>query len=151
MAIEIERKFLFDPEILEGLEGLDIQQGYLQTDKKKTVRVRTKGDKAFLTIKSKSEGISRLEFEYEIPYSDGIELLALCDSKLSKTRYLLEIGEHTWELDEFHEENQGLFLAEIELKDVDETFNRPDWVLEEVSYDKRYFNSSLSQNPYREW
>ncbi len=151
MAIEIERKFLFDPEILSGLEGLHIQQGYLQTDKNKTVRVRTKGDKAFLTVKGKNNGIARQEFEYEIPFQDGVELLKMCDNKISKTRFILELGQHTWELDEFHEMNEGLFIAEIELSDVNETFNRPEWVLEEVSHDKKYFNSYLSQNPFRKW
>ena len=151
MAIEIERKFIFDPEILEGLEGVEIKQGYLQTDKSKTVRVRIVGEKALLTIKGKTHGFSRQEFEYEIPYKDGIKLIDLCDSVISKTRFNLELGKHTWELDHFHGENKGLYLAEIELAHEDEKFTSPYWILEEVSDDSRYFNSYLSQNPFSKW
>ena len=151
MAIEIERKFIFKPEILKGLKGLNIKQGYLQTDQNKTVRARVIGKRAYLTIKGKSVGISRKEFEYEIPYEDGLQILDLCTHSLSKTRYILELGTHKWELDQFHNENEGLYLAEIELKHVEEVFKTPQWIIKEVSDDHRFFNSYLSQKPFTKW
>ena len=123
----------------------------MQTDKNKTVRVRVIEKRAYLTIKGKSIGISRKEFEYEIPYEDGLQILELCTYSVSKTRFILESGKHKWELDQFHKENEGLYLAEIELKDENEVFKTPYWIIEEVSDDLRYFNSYLSQKPFTQW
>lgn len=126
-------------------------QGYLNTDKARTVRVRLAGDRAFLTIKGKSEGISRAEYEYEIPHADASELLNLCDSVIDKCRYTLEVLGLVWEVDEFFGANEGLVVAEVELKSETHSITLPDWVGEEVSGDWRYFNSSLIQNPYCTW
>lgn len=156
MAVEIERKFLIknedwknDPNLTAGLV---IKQGYLNLEPKKTVRVRTKGEKAFLTIKGKSDGISRLEFEYEIPVTDALALLQLSDYPLiEKTRFNLPIGSLIWEIDVFEGDNQGLEIAEVELNSVDQHIDLPSWVGREVSAEARYFNGQLVQNPYKNW
>jgi CYTH domain-containing protein len=144
---EIERKFTVKPNVLEVLSFLEpkkIQQGYLMDKAGKTVRVRTKGEKGFLTIKGKTTGITRTEFEYEIPYADAIELLTnFCEKTLSKERYKLTYKENTWEIDVFHDSLEGLIVAEIELENEADEFEKPNWVLEEVSYDPRYYNSQL--------
>jgi adenylate cyclase len=152
MATEIERKFLLASDGWRGQIGQSIRiaQGYLATDP--TVRVRIKGETGFLTIKGKSlDGISRSEFEYPIPVADALELLKLCPKVLDKTRHLVNFGGFTWEIDEFHGENAGLIVAELELPAVDTPYSRPDWLGEEVTGDVRYYNSMLSQNPYCRW
>ncbi|WP_410499802.1 CYTH domain-containing protein [Chitinibacter sp. S2-10] len=153
MAIEIERKFLL---LNEGWraqvrQSTRIAQGYLNADPERTVRVRIKGDTGFLTIKSKNEGISRLEFEYPIPIADALEMLKLCPNVLDKTRHLVEIDGHTFEIDEFHGLNDGLIVAEIELESETASYPQPDWLGAEVSGDARYYNSALSKKPYSSW
>lgn len=152
MAIEIERKFLLanDNWRSQIYQSTRIAQGYLATDP--TVRVRVKGDTGFLTIKGKSsDGISRAEFEYPIPFDDALELLKLCPNVLDKTRHLIGYGDLTWEIDEFHGENAGLIVAELELPAIDTPFDKPAWLGTEVSGEARYYNSMLSQMPYSRW
>lgn len=152
MAIEIERKFLLANNHWQQQisHSTRIAQGYLATDP--TVRVRVKGDAGFLTIKGKSlDGISRTEFEYPIPAADALELLQLCPNVLDKTRHLVEFAGFAWEIDEFHGENTGLIVAEIELPAVDTVFEKPEWIGAEVTGDVRYYNSMLSQTPYSAW
>ena len=152
MAKEIERKYLVDRSKIKLENGVRIAQGYLSTDPEKTIRVRTKGDKAFLTIKGKTSGIQRAEYEYEIPTPDANELLLLCGNKLiDKTRYLIFYDGKNWEVDDFHGRNAGLLLAEIELEDESERFGLPAWVEKEVSHDRRFFNSYLSEHPFVSW
>lgn len=153
MAIEIERKFLvLNPDFLKGRQGTEYKQGYLNREGA-TVRVRIAGENAFLTIKGKSDGISRLEYEYAIPRTEANEMLAnLCAlPPIEKTRYLIDFAGKCWEVDVFHGANKGLIVAEIELNDVDEHFEKPDWLGEEVSHDPRYFNSQLASNPFCTW
>lgn len=144
---EIERKFLVNDEILQILPNLTpkkIQQGYIAENDKGVVRVRTKGDKGFLTIKASNTGISRDEFEYEIPFNEAEEMLNLfCSASISKERYTINYGQHVWEVDVFHGKLEGLIVAEIELQSEDEAFEVPKWIAKEVSDDERYFNSNL--------
>lgn len=153
MAQEIERKFLLCSDAWrEGHVGLAIAQGYLSTDPDRTVRIRIAGQQAFITVKSRPIGISRAEFEYEIPLSDARAMLSLClPSTIEKTRYRVPYGAHLWEIDEFHGANQGLIVAEVELQNSDEKIERPPWIGMEVSEDRRYSNSQLAQMPYRDW
>ena len=153
MPTEIERKFLVrDTSFLKGLTGSYIAQGYLSTDPERTVRVRIKDHQGFLTIKGKTDGISRIEFEYQIPLDEAKNLLDLClPTIIEKERFLIPIGSHTYEVDLFKGDNQGLIIAEIELKNKDETFEKPDWLGKEVSHETQYFNSALSQKPYKKW
>lgn len=153
MAVEIERKFLVSSDAWrDGPPGVRICQGYLSRDKERTVRVRLAGDKAFLTIKGESAGISRKEFEYPIPSEDAEALLDLCLPQLvDKIRHERQHGGHVWEVDEFLGANAGLIVAEIELSDADETFERPDWLGREVSDDPRYYNANLAERPWSEW
>lgn len=154
MSIEIERKFLIDPAILLKLtNGYIIKQGYIPTRDHTTVRIRIQDKEAFLTIKGKSEGVTRLEFEYSIPLEDAESMLSdLCASSLiDKTRYLINHEGHVWEVDVFESANKGLIVAEIELKSEEEDFVLPEWVSEEVTHDVRYFNSQLIKNPYLNW
>ncbi len=153
MGQEIERKFLVEGEGWRIGEGVAYRQGYLNRAIERTVRVRRVGDKGYLTIKGATHGISRLEYEYEIPAEEAEELLdALCEKPLiEKTRYRIAWGELTWEVDEFAGENEGLVLAEIELPSEAYAFKRPAWLGEEVSGDPRYFNSNLVKNPFRTW
>jgi len=154
MGIEIERKFLIDRDKIGTLEnGHQIKQGYIQTIDHTTVRVRIRDKDAFLTIKGKSKGATRLEFEYPIPLNDANEMLKkLCStSVIDKTRYLVKHEEHVWEVDIFKGSNQGLIVAEIELESEDETFTLPNWITKEVTDDKRYFNSNLIEHPYLNW
>lgn len=154
MGVEIEHKFLIDETKLPTLKnGYAIKQGYIQTLDHTTVRIRIRGKEAFLTIKGKSQGVSRLEFEYPIPLSDAQEMLTkLChSSRVEKTRYLVEHEGHTWEVDIFEGANKGLIIAELELKSEDEAFSLPEWVSEEVTHDERYFNVNLVEHPYKEW
>ena len=154
MALEIERKYLIDLEKISPLEnGIRIKQGYLSTDKNAVVRVRVKNDKAYLTIKGSNSGIARLEFEYEIPLDEANEMLEkLCQKPvIDKTRYLITHENHTWEVDVFYGDNEGLVVAEVELSSEDEHINLPSWVKEEVSHDDRYFNSNLMKLPFKDW
>jgi CYTH domain-containing protein len=154
MAREVERKFLVTGDGWKtAAPGVVFRQGYLSTTKERTVRVRTEGDRARLAIKGLTAGVSRLEFEYDIPLLDANRILDdLCERPLiEKTRYRLASGHHTWEIDEFHGENEGLVVAEIELASADEPFERPAWVGREVSNDPRYFNANLIRRPYRTW
>lgn len=154
MGIEIERKFLLANDAWRGLgRAIPMRQGYLAADPVRTVRVRIEGERAVLTIKSKSEGASRGEWEYEIPVPDAAELLdRLCERPLvEKTRHRIEHAGHTWEVDEFEGENAGLVVAEIELDAEDEAFDKPEWIGREVTGDPRYFNSSLIRLPYSRW
>jgi CYTH domain-containing protein len=126
-------------------------QGYICSDPDRTVRVRVRGDKGFLTIKGRGseDGLSRYEWEKEIPVSEAFELMALCGSGvIDKTRYLVPFGKHTYEVDVFHGANEGLVLAEIELSDEQEAFEKPSWLGEEVTGDVRYYNSMLSLHPF---
>ncbi len=154
MGVEIEYKFLIDETKLPTLKnGYTIKQGYIQTVDHTTVRIRIRDKEAFLTIKGKSQGASRLEFEYPIPLSDAQEMLTnLCHASLiEKTRYLVAHEGHTWEVDVFEGSNKGLLLAEIELESEDEAFALPEWIGQEVTEDTRYANSNLITNPYLNW
>lgn len=158
MATEIERKFLVDhaawQELKSRLDGKLYRQGYLPADDAAaSIRVRLAGTTSRLTIKGPSEGIRRLEYEYDIPRAEAEEILdTLCRKPLiEKTRYRVEHRGLTWEIDEFHGENAGLILAEIELPSEDHPFDPPPWIDREVSEDPRYFNAYLSRRPYRSW
>ncbi len=154
MAIEIERKFLVkDNSWKEGATGKVYRQGYLSREKGSTVRVRRVEEKAFLTVKGAGDGLSRPEYEYEIPVTDGQELLdTLCQQPLiEKIRYLVHHGGMVWEVDEFLGENSGLVVAEIELTSPEQSFEKPPWLGVEVTGDPRYYNSSLCVSPYSSW
>jgi len=154
MAVEIERKFLVDPALWRPQgAGVPYRQGYLSTAAERVVRVRVAGDRAFLTIKGRTENISRLEFEYPVPLEDAAMLLdRLCErAPVEKTRYTQKVGDHVWSVDVFHGDNDGLIVAEIELSSDAETFERPPWIGQEVSTDPRYFNANLSVNPFKTW
>ncbi|MEE3327338.1 MAG: CYTH domain-containing protein [Myxococcota bacterium] len=153
MPLEIERKFLVKGRPWEGgAEGVAMRQGYLARGEASVVRVRVGGGSAWLTIKGPTQGLSRLEFEYEIPVEEANSLLALCgDGIVEKSRYRIEERGAVFELDVFEGRNSGLVVAEIELRDEDEAFFRPDWLGEEVSHDSRYRNSELSTCPYSSW
>ena len=152
MSTEIERKFLVRGTDWRQGEPVRLRQGYLNRDKERTVRVRIAGSRAYLTIKGLTRGVSRPEFEYEIPLQDGEALLTLCDGlPLEKDRYTLQHAGATWEVDEFLGANAGLAIAEIELNDERQEFERPGWLSTEVTDDPRYFNSSLIAAPYRTW
>ena len=157
MAQEIERKFLvigdYKPEVFRSYR---IAQGYLSSSPGRTVRVRVRDSQGFLTIKGPSfdGGLSRFEWEKEIPADEAEDLLALAEPVvIDKIRHLVRNtdGVHTWEVDEFHGANAGLVIAEIELGDPDEPFDRPAWLGPEVTGDRRYYNSSLSRSPYTTW
>ncbi len=140
----------------EVSEATEIRQGYLCGGSGVTVRVRVRGDKGYLTIKGKRQagGISRFEWEKEITRVEAEALLGLAEGGLvEKTRYLVpnSDGRHTWEVDVFHGDNEGLVVAEIELSGVDDLFDKPNWIGEEVSDDRRYYNSQLLKNPYKNW
>ena len=154
--IEIERKFLVTSDDFKAAAFAKnrIAQGYLSSIPERTVRVRIKGDKGFLTIKgaSNESGLSRFEWEKEIPLDEATALLKLCEKGIiDKTRFEVKIGNHIFEVDEFYGENQGLIIAEIELQSETETFEKPYWLGKEVTNDNRYYNSYLSQNPFMNW
>lgn len=154
MAKEIERKFLVrDKNFLKSLKPGHILQGFISTAKDHVVRVRIHDEQAFLAIKGSGSGISRTEFEYTIPLTDARELLnTFCKENLiEKYRYLIKHHGHQWEVDEFLGENNGLFLAEIELLSEEEQFSKPPWLGEEVTGDKRYYNAFLAGNPFKSW
>jgi len=156
-GMEIERKFL----VKAGADfrgrayaSSRICQGYIASGHGRTVRVRTRDDRAYLTIKGPSldGGLSRYEFEKEITTEEARQLFHLCEPGLiDKTRYLVKSGEHTFEIDEFYGDNEGLIIAEVELSSPDESFEKPDFIGEEVTGDRRYYNSHLRANPYRNW
>ena len=145
--MEIERKFLVDKlewEKVEKPSPKKIVQAYILNSPEKTVRVRIKGSKGYLTIKGATVGISRSEFEYEIPLTEAQEMIDLFAEKtIEKTRYEIKVGNHLWEIDEFHGKLTGLLIAEIELESEDEAFEKPNWALEDVSTDINYFNAQL--------
>ncbi|MBB4804018.1 adenylate cyclase [Flavobacterium nitrogenifigens] len=154
--VEIERKFLVKSDDFkkQAFAQNKIAQGYLSSVPERTVRVRIKGHKGFITIKgiSQSGGMSRFEWENEIPLEEAQELLKLCEKgKIEKTRYEIKSGIHVYEVDEFYGENEGLVMAEIELKSEEETFEKPEWLGEEVTNDERYYNAYLSKNPFKDW
>ncbi|MGI4022112.1 MAG: CYTH domain-containing protein [Janthinobacterium lividum] len=155
MGVEIERKFLVDDQKWSEFnkpEGTAYRQGYLANEKDKTIRIRIAGDKAFITIKGATEGFTRKEFEYEIPLNDAQELLESFSLKgTSKIRYRVPVGNKVWEIDVFSGDNEGLIVAEIELNSEEETFEKPGFLLEEVTYDPRYYNSNLALHPYKSW
>ena len=155
MAQEIERKFLVTGEFKSSAkDAVRIRQGYLSSVPECTVRVRAKGEKGYITIKGLAAdgGLSRFEWEKEITLEDVKELLNLCEKGvIDKTRYLVEVGGHTFEVDEFYGENEGLVVAEIELSSEDEIFERPEWLGREVTGDTRYYNSMLMKCPYKDW
>ena len=155
MAQEIERKFLVNGDFKsEVFKSTRITQGYLSSVPERTVRVRVKGDKGFITIKGigNESGASRFEWEKEIPVDEVRELLKICEpGVIDKTRYLVKNGDFTFEVDEFYGDNDGLTVAEIELPDEQAQFNRPAWLGEEVTGDVRFYNSMLMKNPYKNW
>lgn len=153
MKMEIERKFLVRGDAWRRLaEGIPFRQGYLQT-RPCTVRVRTEGNKGVLTIKGPSQGLSRREFEYEIPVEEAELMLDTLVSQppIFKRRYTVPYKGFIWEVDEFFGENEGLIVAEIELSDEAQPFEKPEWIGEEVSGDRRYSNASLSVQPFSRW
>lgn len=154
--IEIERKFLVKSEAFktEAFKKTRISQGFLNTDKARTVRVRLRDDQGFITIKgaSSKSGMSRFEWEKEIPKQEAEALLGLCEPAIiDKTRFEVKSGEHIFEVDEFYGENSGLIVAEIELNSENETYIKPDWLGEEVTGNVEYYNSQLSKHPFKSW
>lgn len=154
--IEIERKFLVLSNDFKKLSynKKRIVQGYISTNPERTVRVRTKDDKGYLTIKGigNASGMSRFEWEKEIPLDEALQLMQLCENgTIDKMRYEVEVGNHTFEVDVFSGENNGLIVAEIELASEDTVFNKPSWLGEEVTNDQRYYNAYLSNNPFKNW
>lgn len=158
MANEIERKFLINEksvifkELLSAITGTTISQGYLNTDPAKTVRVRQKGEQGFLTVKGKQVGITKPEYEYEIPLEDVINMMEMCDVKLEKIRFETNAGNNLiWEIDIFKSANTGLIIAEIELPNEQMKFEIPEWLGKDVSEDLRFANSNLAKHPYQNW
>ena len=152
---EIERKFLVAGPFRGEVSGsTHMVQGFLNSTPGRTVRVRIGGERAWITVKGPARGLTRFEWEKEIPAAEAECLLALCEPGIiDKTRHFIPSadGRHTWEVDEFHGDNAGLVVAEIELAAEDESFERPAWLGEEVTLDRRYYNTSLAKNPYKEW
>lgn len=154
MAKEIERKFLVIGDDWRQLaKGTHYRQGYLNSAKERTVRIRTIDDKAYLTVKGPTIGVTRQEYEYEIPHADCVQMLEHLAEKpiIEKTRYKIPFAGLTWEIDEFFGVNAGLIVAEVELTSESQAFEKPAWVGEEISSDPRYFNSNLVKNPYTTW
>lgn len=154
MGREIERKFLVNGDgFRNGSNHSRIVQGYLSVDPERTVRVRTCDGKAYLTVKGKTRGIARMEYEYEIPANDAREMQeGMCvGSIIEKVRYNVEYQGFTWEVDVFGGDNQGLIVAEIELEEETSVFPAPPWLGVEVSADPRFFNAQLTRNPYKNW
>ena len=152
MAVEIERKFLVTGDAWRSGDSTYYCQGYLNTHQDRTVRVRIAGDKAFLTNKSFLSDTNRLEFEYPIPVDDAQQMLKLCDQPpVEKNRFIIPHVGFEWEVDEFLGANAGLIVAEIELESSDQSFEKPDWIGEEVTDDPRYLNSHLTKKPFSEW
>jgi CYTH domain-containing protein len=153
MALEIERKFLAKEGVWRNEKGEKYRQGYLNSVKERTVRVRIIGEKGYLTVKGISRGAVRVEYEYEIPGEEAEAMLNdLCEKPLiEKMRYKIEFKGLIWEVDEFFGENQGLIVAELELESEDQKFIKPEWIGEEVTGDPKYFNANLIHHPYSKW
>ena len=153
MKKEIERKFLVNHSLLpSNMKGHSYTQSYLSINDNGIIRIRKENNVSKLTIKTKNVGISRSEFEYDIPTEDYQEIAALSITEtVKKTRYKVTYENKIWEVDEFHEKNKGLWIAEIELQNENESFKKPDWLLEEITYDYRYMNANLSKHPYSQW
>jgi adenylate cyclase len=155
MGVEIEKKFLVDHEKWQQIakpQGKVYKQGYLLSDEKRTVRIRVADDVAYITLKGSTTGISRSEFEYTIPVNEGKEILKeMATSFIEKTRYNINYAGNVWEVDVFEGDNQGLIIAEIELKHENQEFEKPEWVKNEVSDDRRYTNACLSVNSFKNW
>lgn len=154
MAQEIERKFLVkSDDWRREVKPLHTSQGYLCSAEQSTVRVRIMGEKAYLTVKGKNKGLSRSEYEYEIPVDDAHEMLTtLCQQPyIEKNRYHVEYAGMTWEVDEFLKENQGLVVAEVELESEEQRVELPPWVAEDVSHDPKYLNVNLMKYPFSRW
>ena len=157
MAFEIERKFLVTGDYKSlAYKSYRIIQGYISSSPVCTVRIRVRDDQGFITIKGKAVGdsISRFEWEKEIPFGEALELLKFAGGcTIDKRRYLVRNtdGRHTWEVDEFYGDNEGLTVAEVELSAEDEAFDKPDWLGKEVTGDRRYYNSMLLKDPYKNW
>jgi len=155
MAQEIERKFFVNGDFKKDVEGCTrIIQGYISSDPERTVRIRIRNEKAYITIKGKSEdnGLVRYEWEKEISLPEAIELLKICEPGIiDKYRYLVPVGDHTFEVDEFHGDNEGLIVAEVELRSKDDLVEETPWLGDEVTGDFRYYNSRLSKHPYKDW
>ena len=153
MGKEIERKFLVDKSRLpNNLKGTKYTQGYISITDSGIVRVRIKGDIGVITIKSAGLGISRDEFEYQIPMDDAKSLLELFNNGvIYKTRYDIVYEGKKWEIDQFHRDNEGLWIAEIELQSAQESFQVPEWTAEEVTGNEKYYNSYLSKHPFKSW
>jgi CYTH domain-containing protein len=154
--LEIERKFLVlsNDFIKESFTQNRIVQGYLNSNPERTVRIRIKGNKGFLTIKGKGNesGMTRLEWETEIPLEEAYNLLSLCENGvIDKVRYEIKAGKHVFEVDVFSGENEGLIVAEIELESENETFEKPVWIGKEVTNDAKYYNAYLSNHPFKSW
>ena len=155
-GLEIERKFLVcnDGYRREAFRSSRIKQGYICSERGRTVRVRIRDDKGYLTIKGASDekGLSRYEFEKEILLDEAEQLLKLCEpGMIDKTRFLVKSGSHTFEVDEFYGENEGLVIAEVELQSEDELFEKPHFIGREVTGDRRYYNSHLLKHPFSVW
>ena len=155
MATEIERKFLVKGDFrTDVFQAESIKQGYICSEPGRTVRIRIRGEKGNLTIKgpSSDNGLSRYEFEQKIALSDAEALFELCEpGAIEKVRHLIQVGKHAWEVDVFHGANEGLILAEVELASAGELFDLPVWIGEEVTGDRRYYNSMLTKYPYSDW
>ena len=156
MPFEIEKKFLVHDDSFKHAaeKSVHIIQGYLSTVPERTVRIRIKDNSAYLTIKGKSNasGTTRYEWEKEIPVADARELLKLCENAvIDKTRYLIKSGQHTFEVDEFYGDNQGLIIAEVELNDEHEDFIKPAWLAKEVTGEDKYYNARLMSHPFKDW
>lgn len=154
MAKEIERKFLVAGDYKQAaVSSSYIVQGYIGRTPSLTFRIRLRDERGYLTVKGRTDeaGMSRDEWEYEIPAADARELLAHSDGSIEKRRYMVPAGRHTFEVDEFFGANEGLTMAEVELSSPDEAFERPAWLGDEVTGDKRYYNSQLLQHPYSAW
>ena len=158
MGVEIERKFLVNEEKLNNIinkadiKGKYIIQGYIFNSKEKVVRVRMVDNNGYITIKGANVGMTRPEYEYEIPVVDADEMLeTMCDTYIEKIRYLIKINDDTWEVDVFNGTNTGLIVAELEVPSEDYKFDIPDWIELEVTDDTKYYNNNLLKNPYKEW
>jgi CYTH domain-containing protein len=156
MALEIERKFLVNSDTYrkEAFNSYTLKQGFLNSHKKRTVRVRLKKDKGYITVKGKSSknGVSRFEWEKEIPFNEAESLLKFCEKGIiTKTRFEVKSGNHTFEVDEFFGDNDGLIIAEVELKSESEAFVKPNWLGKEVTGVIKYYNSQLAKRPFKKW
>jgi len=153
--LEIERKFLVRSDAWRSRirSSTSMRQGYLNNETHCSVRVRIADDRAWLNLKGVTMGVQRLEFEYDIPVMDAHSMLneLTCKPLIEKIRHLVDVGDHTWEIDVFEGDNAGLIVAEIELDDPDECFEKPEWLGEEVTHDARYYNTCLSSHPFKHW